>query len=472
MYAIKAGVLGYGQQSKRTTQKLEELKKEGYPIELVFVSDTNPEQFKKPAFTRKVGDVEQPVYLEELFSRTIKYIGSAANALWEYSDVNVVFDATTTVLNGKDIHAENMLAFHEAHAGKKDVYATEDLPRTVWTGEKPFTTSLVLTSDMIRNFKTDGISILENAVESFMPTKRASVDDIAKNRLNIEKAEYARMSATQEKSVKGQRLIIQGYGGASYDKSPHDIVKFLQTYNARYEKLPDIEKIDAKFDILEIKTPAGKNAYVTKGGVFTSKFTDLSLLNESYAESTINVGNAETWFAASHLGIKPEHLEKIEGWFTQDVKEAVAEVSTKNGRPRKPEDVRAAYGKNYLNMEARVERISCKDGKGNDVAYLTQTFGSAIPSFFTAKIDSSGVKVLQEGPSDGHKLFVKNALDISLGKDEPAISGDVILVEAEVLERIDRNANRKIKEVLDLSRPEYATFADFLKGPLEAAECW
>lgn len=476
---VGIGQLGFGQQGARNVEKFHRLKNEGYKIELVYITDTNPEQFKKPVYVEKKGDIEKPIYIKDLFPGVKLYCGPAADAIREYPGVNVVFDSTSTVWEGVDMHSQNMSAFLENAMGRRQVYATEDIPtyfakNDSYGVEKPVTTSLGLTAPLIRSFKENGISILENAVESFTPTKMASINDIVNNELDILTAEYARISATQEKSEKTGRLIIQNFGGAWYDKMPHDIVKFLQTYGARYgEHYPDAKIDNAAFDTLEIRTPSNKSAYITKKGVFTQNPANPWDLNESYGEAAITMGNTELWFLCSHLGIKPQHLEKIEGWFNEDIKAAVAETSTKNGRPRKPENITAAYGTNYLNMEARVERITCQDKNGNPISYLTQTYGSPVPSFFTAKIDNNGVKVLQEGPSDGHKLFVKNVLDVATGKEKPAIPNDVIIIEQELLERVDRAATREYKEILDLSRKKYASsFAKFLKGPMEKAGCW
>ncbi|HLC59557.1 MAG TPA: hypothetical protein VJH34_03470 [archaeon] len=460
--------LGFGQQGKRNIEKLVSLVEEGYRIELVAVSDINANQFDNPVYKTKDG---KPVNLKDAFPNARQYVGRSAGCVREHPNVDVVFDSTSTVWEGIDTHAENMAAYLETKsASGRKVYATEDMP--TYAVEKPFTMSLALTTDLIKNFKQNGIYVLENAVESFTPTKIASVRDIERNQFDILNVEYARMSATQEKSAKTNRLMIQNFGGCWYDKMVHDVVKFLQTYYARYGRYPDASINNADFDILDIITPSGKHSYVTRNGYFTNEFKHQNSLNESYSEANITMGSTQGWFASSHLGIKENHLDRIEGWFTPEIKRAVAEVASKNGRSRKPEDVRASYGVNHLNIESRVERITCKDKRGNLVRYLTETYPNT--SFFTVKTIDNQIDVLQEGWVDGHKEFIRNALDISMNKEgvKPVIPADLITVEAEILQRVDRVANRDRRDVIDLGDVKNGEFAKFLQEPLSKAKCW
>ncbi|MCK4550368.1 MAG: hypothetical protein KAT91_00260 [Candidatus Aenigmarchaeota archaeon] len=460
--------IGFGQQGKRNIQKLSALQKEGYPLELIAISDINPSQFKQP--------ITPDTYLKNLFPDTTCYVGRGANAIREYPRVNVVLDSSSTVWEGMDIHGENMAAFLETHSKKGNaIYATEDLPtyRPTYGVEKPVTMTLALTSELIRNFKKEGIYVLENAVESFMPTKMASVDDITKNELEILNAEYARLSSTQKKSVDTNRLVIHTFGGAWHDKAPHDLTKFFQTYYERYGAFPDISIHNAKLDILEILTPK-KKVHIDKLGEYRGSVPeDMRTVNESYADAAIQIGDTEARFICSHLGAKPEHLELINSWFTPEIKQEVARAATENGRTRTAEDVRGAYGTNHVDLESRTEHITCRAKNGEIVKYLTQTFGKPVPSFFTARTIGDGdVNVLQEGPSDGHLLFVKNIMDVALDKENPIIPIEVINVESEILERVDRTGNRDGREELNLLSSKNNALAEMMKPELKKAGFW
>ncbi|MCS7093599.1 MAG: hypothetical protein RMJ18_00170 [Candidatus Aenigmarchaeota archaeon] len=442
--------LGFGQQGKRNVEKFGLLKKEGYDIRLFGVVDINPDQFKKT--------VDGKNYLKDLFPEAKEYVGRASEFIKKYNDGNILpFDATSTVFKGKDIHVENMLAY------------LETLPENyikVYAVEKPFTTSLEYTSEIIKRFKELEICPIINAVESYMPVKIATIEDIAKNGFDISECRYYRLSAVHEKSVQTGRLILIDYGGSFYDKSPHDITKFLQTYNTRYGNLPKPKILEADFDILKIITPGRKEVFVTKDGRLTFDESAKNL-SDAYAKVKLKFGDTVVTFYSSHVGIKPHDLEMIESVFTPEVKKSVAEAFTRMGVPRSPEDVKGAYGINGWNIECRVEVIDCIGKNGEEVRYITQTFGRPTPSFFTVRIiDNKDVEVLQIGPSDGHKLFVKNAIDVALGKAKPLIPYDVILREAEIFDIIDKNAKRIGYQEIDLRRPEYSKLAEFIGSRL------
>ncbi len=252
---------------------------------------------------------------------------------------------------------------------------------------------------------------------------------------------------------------------------------------------------------MKSEVAGGRKIYVSRKGVFTpSSFLEfhhelvgsgwspgpdrqLSEMSEAYADVTWTASGVTVRHVASHLGAKQLDLEWIESWFTPELKRAVAEASTKRGQARTPEQVTAAYGTNFENLEARVTRIECSDG----TVYIEQTYAIG-GGFFSARLspvdlnDGNGtaywqVDLLYEGApnapeNDGMMAWVRNAFASRAGLEKPMFSLAAILKDAEIIHEADRKADRTGIWTLDLGTPENAAFAKFLEEPLRQANCW
>lgn len=467
--------LGYGQQGGRNVEKLQQLKKDGYNLTLMGVAD--PESAALQNFP------------EDEFPEAEVHDGSGEELIemyaQEYPDSPpVVFDSTETVVEGVDQHAHHASTFIEKFRGD-GVYATEDLPDYIaspaFGTEKPFTTSLPLSDTLVRQFNDRGAEIIENAVESFMPVKNIPTEDMIENDLEPVEADYVRAGSTQAKSVRGDnnRFILRKFGGAWYDKMPHDVTMAIQRTSDVFGENFTQTINSAEFDVLRLNTGFGSYAINEDGEYVPWPEADgKQNLNEGYAEANLDfttVGSEDLdfdlHFIAGQTGIKPEHVEMVESWVDDEMREAVAQRARENGFSASEEDYSGVYGIPGWNQETRTERLVAENKQGEQFEYIIQTYGpydaeAGRPSNFIAKRDPSGdLEILYEGWEDGHKLFVKNVLDTYTGKDTPFISNDVLSMETAVLSDVDRNAGRDAVDVLDIEtvpeRVEEEDWKDF-----------
>lgn len=472
--------LGHGQQGSRNTQKFKELDQEGYDIELVAVADTNPEALDTV-----------PEYFTERDTYN-RFHGEGRDLIEWYAQEHpnsppVVFDSTDTVIEGIDQHADHASAFLELF-GDEGVYATEDRPNYIpsYGTEKPFTTNLPLSNSLVDQFNRMGGEIIENAVESFMPVKTIPIEDMVENGYVPTSAQYIRAGATQEKSIgrDGDKFLLTKFGGAWYDKMPHDVTKAIQTTIDTYGDDFDVQVNSAVFDPLQIIDLDGRTIGINQEGEYVDLRSDIDEgdLNEGYAEAEVmfnSVGSDDLsfniHFIGSQTGIKDEHLDMVDEWVDQEVRELVAETARDNGflvdgeEPPKSHHYGGAYGIPNWSQETRTERLVAENGEGEEIEYIVQTFGPYDPEkgrpshWAVKKMPNGDTEVLYEGWEDGHKNFVQNVIDTYLGNvEEPVLSNNLLSIESSVMSSVDRVAGKGNPDTLNLTqRPEQVPEDEF-----------
>ncbi len=404
--------LGVGQQGKKNLDKLAHLRdKEDYPIDVIGIVDVDK---------KKLDGVK------DIFPEAELVVGKSNKVLPHFRDANLVFDSTNT-----PHHLENSSVW--AEVGKKG---------SVYSCEKPFALAprKVFLDSYIGNMTVDGgigstildmdskgITPMVNAVESYMDTKRVSLDFIKKNGLKLEEFYYFRGGSVIDKMKKTGRNILRDFGGAFEDKLSHDIFKLLQTIKASYGIENSIEN-----RLYNMVSPSGnlytlgllkdgKIIYVTPDGELTTEFNRMN--NDSYADVNLGLYRGDDFsisgkLVATHLGIPEPHRSKLEEMLTPEIKEAVAEYAREKGVELSPGDIHGAYGFDD-GIEARMEELKLKDGS----KIISQTYGN----FFTVYVSPEGEpEVLQYGWTDGHLGYVRNAVEVAMGKTEPLAGAEII----------------------------------------------
>jgi hypothetical protein len=414
---VKAVQLGVGQQGRKNLEKLAYLRdEEKYPIKVAAIIDSDEKKLEK---------------WKELFPEAEIIVGSSSEELKRFSDANLVFDSTNT-----PNHIENARAW--LGVGKKG---------SVYAGEKPFvleSRAIMYNSDIdpvpptetvgiIDALVYNGITPMMDAVESYMPTKQLSLEFMVEKGLKPEEFYYFRGGNVIDKSIKTGRNILRDFGGAFDDKTPHDISRLLQVFSAAYGNKSNwgrsqiFNSLSCGGELYTLGLLAdGEIVFVTKDGKLTKDFSREH--NDSYADVNLELGNGTDYMhgkiVATHLGVPEIHRERMESMLTKEVKEAVAEYATSIGTNLSPADINAAYGTS-LGEEARMEEVKFDDGS----KLLTQTYGN----FFAVYISPDGEpNVLQYGWGDGHLGYVRNAVEVAMGKAEPLIGAEIIKSEAEI----------------------------------------
>ena len=405
---VKIVQLGVGQQGKKNLDKLVYLRdKENYPIDVIGIIDVDKKKLDG---------------IKDKFPEAELVVGKSNKVLPQFRDANLVFDSTNT-----PHHLENSSIW--AKVGKKgSVYACEKpfalAPRKVFLDS--YIGNITISGGIgstILDMNNKKITPMVNAVESYMDTKRVSLDFIKKNGLELGEFYYFRGGSVIDKMKKTGRNILRDFGGAFEDKLSHDIIKLLQTIKVSY----GIEN-----GLYNMVSPSGnlytlgllkdrKLVYVTSDGKLTTEFNRTH--NDSYAD--VNLGlyrgddfNISGKLVATHLVIPEPHRSKLEEMLTSKIKEAVAEYAREKGVGLSPGDIHGAYGFDD-GIEARMEELLFSDGS----KMITQTYGN----FFTVYVSPEGEpEVLQYGWTDGHLGYVRNAVEVAMGKSEPLAGAEII----------------------------------------------
>ncbi|MBI2013851.1 MAG: hypothetical protein HYS87_03440 [Candidatus Colwellbacteria bacterium] len=456
-----AVLFGLGQQGKRVVQKLVNLREDGHKVDLTAVFDPNPAKFEEEIVPGK--------RLADIFPDTKRIVGTIRDAPFDMKGITVVFDCSNTVSDGVENHTANMEAVVQ-NGFRGTSWSGRDWFRT-YAVEKPTSLDGERLKRLVMVMRKRKIALTTDYVESFTPAKSATIKDIAQHSRKVTSIKTFRLSSTQEKSVKTKRLVIRHNSGAWADKA-HDPMHAAMVIAASHGDIRYARVVKADFQMLEIISPNGIKSYIAKDGRFVpgeGEAKNLQGFNDAHANVAWSASGVTVRHVSSHLGAKPEDLREIEGWFTPNLKHAVAEASTKRGEPRTPASVTAAYGANFQNLEARVAKIECSDG----TAYVEQTYG-APGGHFSARINPDGtVDILFEGPPpDGMMKWVWNAFAASVGVEKPAFTMAEILKDNEIIQLASWAANRDTTWTLDLGDPQQEAFAKFLEKPLREANCW
>ena len=410
---IKVVQLGVGQQGNKNLEKLAHLRdKEKYPIDVIGIIDVDKKKLEG---------------VKDIFPNAEIIVGKAHEVLSQFSDANLVFDSTNTPQ-----HKYNIAEW--AEVGKKG---------SVYAGEKPFILEpreIMYNSDIDQLPETetsqhvDTLTFREatpmvNAIESYMDTKRASLEFIKKNKLKLKGFYYFRGGSVIDKMKKTGRNILCDFGGAFDDKLPHDIIKLLQTIEISHgtENGELYHGMSASGNLYTLGLlKDGKLVYVTPDGKLTTKFSRVN--NDSYADVNLDLYRNDVSISgklvATHLGVPESHKSKLEEMLTPKIKEAIAGYASEKGVKLSPEDIHSSYG-SPTGVEARMEELLFEDGS----KIISQTFGN----FFTVYVSPKGEpEVLQYGWTDGHLGYVRNAVEVAMGEAKPLAGASVIKGDADV----------------------------------------